>query len=248
MTEKRKRSNSRPLLLLLILAPLPLCSQDRAVSSGEAFRHWVPAERAVVGGEIQEGLLSPAGKVEIRSWLRKDGAVPSDPKAPKATDPSKAGCDVLLVTSAGNESAEPAKALEEAAYGVLGAVTAIEPGLFRGRIASIVTVEVDEWLQAPEAFSRPATLHFVYEDARLTVGDTTYCRQGARKDRLAVGRQVFLATSTLLQENPVLLLPYDRQLFFETANQGVSAPGKAAQARKSWSDFEALFKQGKGGD
>ncbi len=251
MTEKRKRSRFIPqLLLLLLLAPLPLCSQDRAIPSDNALRNWVPAARAVVGGEVQEELFSPADKIEIRSWLRdpRSGNTPSDPRTSKSTAPSKAGCDVLLVTSAGNDTVEPVKALEEADYGVLGAVTAIEPGLFHGRIASIVTVQVDEWLQAPGGFSRPATIHFVYEDSRLTVGGTTYCSQGARKDRLALGRRVFLATSNLLQDNPVLLLPYDRQLFFETASQGVSAPGQAAQARKNWSDFETRIKQGKGGE
>jgi hypothetical protein len=202
----------------------------------------------VVGGQLQEGLFSPAEEVEVRSWLRAKEKESTEPKTPKAIDPSTAGCDVVVVTSAGAEAMEPEKALAEARLGVLGTVTAIEQGLFRGRIASIVTVQVDRWMKAPVELARPLTISFLREEGDLTVSDTTYCRRGTRKDRLSVGRRVFLASSTILQEEPLLLLPYDRQLFFETAKQGISAPSPdAAQALGSWVDFEARLQRLRGG-
>ena len=251
MKNRRQRHLAKTLLLLLllfILAP-PSYPQESASPKpvSPRFSHWVPAEQAVIGGRVQEELLDPAERVEVHSWLRPRPRDAAEGAIPKSSGSAMSGCDVVVVTSAGAENTEVAKALDEATFGLLGTVSEIRPGLFHGRIAALVSVQVDQWIKAPAASSQPASVHFIYDDAALTVDGMTYCRRSTRKDRLTLGRRVFLASSNVLQEAPLLLLPYDRQLFFETAKRNVSAPGTAtAQTAGSWADFEEGVKRWKG--
>jgi hypothetical protein len=251
MRNRRQRHPVSSLLLLLLLSilPPPSYSQETAAPKqvSPRFSHWIPAEQAVIDGRVQEGLLDPAEKVEVHSWLRPKPRDAAEGAAPKSSRSAMNGCDVVVVTSAGTESSGAAEALDEATFGLLGTVSEIKPGLFHGRIAALVGVQVDQWIKAPATSSQPAIVHFVYDDAALTVDGTTYCRRSTRKDHLTLGRRVFLASSNVMQETPLLLLPYDRQLFFETAKRNVSAPGlAAAQAAGSWADFEEGVRRWRG--
>jgi hypothetical protein len=221
------------------LLPLPTKAESPPCKS---FSHWIPAEQAIVGGRVQEELLDPAARTEVRSWLSAKSAETESSNL-KATS----GCDVLLVTSSGVETADPRQALKNANLAFLGIVKEVKTGLFRGRITSLVSVQVDQWIKAPFS-AQPSTIYFLNDDAALTIGETTYCRRTLRKDRLAAGQRVFLATSNVVQKDPLLLLPYGNQLFFETANQRVSSVGPAtSETPRQWSDLEETVRRWRGG-
>lgn len=231
------------MLAALLLAPTTE-ALAQAPAEGEApagLKHWVPASEALTDGELREGLFTPGERSEIETWLRAPEALepPEDP-AIRERYATPEECDVLIVTSAGIESPDVAESLANASVAFTGTVTSSEPGLYRGRLATLVSVEVARWLKAPETARAPTVVRFIHGDARATIGGRSYCqRLAGRTDRLAISRRVVVATSNLLQEDPLLLLPYASELFFETARRGVSAGGSVhGPAPSDWTRFE----------
>lgn len=226
------------LATFLLGTPGEVAAADDAATSQPPGSHWVPVSEAFSNGEVREELFDDRELQQVRSWLRtpeKDLSAEAQAAAKERSD----DCDVLIVTSAGIKSTDPEQALQDSSIVVIGTVTAVEPGLHHGRLASLVTVEVDRWLKAELSTPRPVTTYFIYPEARTTIDGTRYCQRGSRADRLAVGRGVFLGADIVLAQDPLVLYPLTRNVFFETPDRGVSAEGPIrGEAPQSWGAFE----------
>ena len=245
MTNKDRLRMNRPcvvrilMLAALVLGPTAQVSAEEEASAG--LERWVPASEAFADGELRQGLFSPEERAQINTWLREgEGSGPPDGPVTREKHATPEGCDLLIVTSAGIESPDVAESLAKASVALTGTVTSLEPGLYRGRLATLVSVEVARWLTAPEAAHPPTVVRFIHGDTRVTIGGRSYChRVAGRTERLDIGRGVVVATANVLQEEPLLLLPYESELFFETERRGVSAAGPVRGTPPSeWSSFE----------
>lgn len=219
------------------VAALSLAYAARGAAADSRVAHWVPADQVVVEGQLAVSAFDSDALREMEHWLL--------PEKPKRTVPSgslspaDANCDQITVSMYERELVHPAKLLSEVLYSALGRVASTEVGVYRGRVTTLVTVTVDRWLRFP-GFDPPPTVRYFAEEGEIEIGQIRYCRRGFRSEAVVPGGRILLATSNVLQDQPLALLPYDNQVFYETSKGSVSlgAAGKPEWA-ESWLELEA---------
>lgn len=222
------RSIRLSLLALVLLAStgVPGVAADQPNSvryPGQVLSHWLPLSEAVVEGEVQAQRLPLEDRSALEGWL-SDRSLPMADTTNVPSDSSRRleTCDVEFVTSAGPLDPNADKALAEASTALVGTIEAIETGLFHGRLATLVTVDVERWLKWQDDRSPPSRIRFVDTAARARIEGRTYCfRDAERNEALVIGSRVFTATSNHLESEPLVLFPYANQLYFETAKKEV---------------------------
>jgi hypothetical protein len=229
-TELMNGSRKVAALALLLTWNLP------TVAEGPVTR-WVPADEAVVEGRLAASAFDHEAQVQLERWMVKK--LPEPPGAQAAMETSDPECDIISVTLYQRELVPPERVLAEAAYAAFGTVTQIDHGIYRGRLATLVTVLPDRWLRFPSQ-DPPELIYFLGSDAKISINGIRYCAKGSRKDLLKPGRRVFFGTNNVLQSQPHFLLPYDSELFFET-DQGAVSIGvdERPDWSKDWLRFEA---------
>jgi hypothetical protein len=217
-------------LALLLTSSLPATAE-------EPLAHWVPADQAVVDGQLVLSAFDDRALFEMERWLM--AKLPQSPCEQAPTGSAEADCDMITVSLDHRVLVAPEKVLAEAHYAAFGTVTRISHGLFQGRVATVVTVRPDRWLRSPSQ-GPPEWVHFLSSDAKISINGIRYCAKGHRKDLLKPGRRVFFGTQNVIQAQPLFLLPYDTELFFET-DQGAVSIGveERPEWSKNWLRFEA---------
>jgi hypothetical protein len=242
----RARLNCFGLLILAFSASatVSVAGADQAPKlrySGQDVARWLPLSEAVVEGEPQPQLLSPEDRSALEGWLADRPPATTDTTGvPSDSSRRLDTCDVEIVTSAGPLDPNADKALAEASTALFGTIQAIETGLFHGRLATLVTVDVERWLKWQLDGPPPSRIRFIDTSARARIDGRTYCFGDAeRREALVIGSRVFTATNNLLETEPLALFPYANQLYFETAANEVWPRAQSS----SWGQFEQRLSQ-----
>lgn len=222
---------------IALLVALSLTHAARASAADSRLDHWVPADQAVVEGQLAVSTFDSDALREMERWLLLEKPKRTAPSG--SLSPADANCDQITVSMFERELVHPAKLLSEGLYSAVGRVASTEVGVFRGRVTTLITVTVDRWLRFPGA-DPPPTVRYFAEEGEIDIGHIRYCRRGFRNDPVVPGGRIFLATSNVLQDQPLALLPYDNQVFYETSKGLISlgAAGKPEWA-EGWLELES---------
>lgn len=240
------------LLALVLVSTIGSASTDAVDDTGSDAIHpptpidgWVSASSAIEDGVLRLERFDEAARSAVeRQYFRRNVSAPTETEGSHSGGESSR-CDFVIVTSSGVPTADPAREMREASVAFVGRVVAMEPGFFRGDLKTLTAIEVSRWLTPPQGAEPPGVVYWIQSDAELTFDGTTYCRRGPLRERPNRGHELLVATRNVLQREPLLLLPYAQQVFFETEAGTAFVTGRQRAEEQPWPEFlEAMVEEG----
>lgn len=235
--------------LCLVLLALPSLASDApsvpesisSASEGRAHPVWVDRDLAVQNGKVRNELFSSAEAGNINYLLQSAQALPEGVEGSAEEIARQTECEAYGTLVSRPHPDQPFQALlgrSEIAFE--GVVRDQSSGFLFGRPASVLEVEVTNLLKSGPHMGDTQTVLVSFGTAKLVVGDKLICQRSPRyPDEPAVGGRILVFGRTVLSEDPVLVLPDDSSIFFETEAGTVSLPhGSNLVDPPTWSFVE----------
>ncbi len=206
---------------------------------------WISAAMAVPGGQIRRELFSDIAWSGIEPGLEHFDEIDLEKAARHPSFLDEYECNAFSIMAGSTRPVPFEETFEAADVVVLGKISGEAAGFLGGHPATLFEIEVEEWVKSPEAFSGLEKIYFKYEAVKILVGHRIVCHHSRRSPvDPEVGSRVLLMTSAVIHEDPLVLLPSDAQLFFETSDGSASLPGmKETFNPPSWKFVTGLLEE-----
>lgn len=182
-------------------------------------------------------LLTSCGSSLGESSRSEPGPTLGDWASLVAAAATEGECEVWTVTSAHGESPSPRSVVDSSESAVIGTVSHLEAGLFRGAPATLVTVEVDHWLVSRQS-AEWAVVRFLFPAGRAVIDESVRCNEAPEGRFPVVGQGVFLGADRALDPHWTVLFPPTAYVLFETREERVDAEGRSASEGTAWDSLE----------
>lgn len=194
----------------------------------EPYPLWVSGRTAVSDGRLRSDLFSEEQLDELEYLLLYAIGLGDGLEGSSQLPEPEAECDTYELQVTKPRPAEPFPVLlKESVVAFTGVVQDRESGFLQGRLSSLLEVEVAEILKQEEGFTVPQTVLVQFGGASVVVGDKLlYTRSRRHPEEPVVGGHILVFARVLANREPLVVIPDDSLLFFETEAGSVSLPGR----------------------
>lgn len=207
---------------------------------------WVDGDRAVRKGVLDGALFPPVEAEDLEYLVQNAQEFPEGMEGTPEEIARQVECESyqVLVTEPRPDESFPSL-LAKAEFTFEGVVRDQQAGFLLGRPASLLQVEVTGVLKTTPEIGTPQEVLVSFGTAKLVVGDKLLCQRSPRyPDEPAVGGRILLFARVVVSPEPLIIVPDESAVFFETEGGGVSLPrGAEPPVPPSWSFIEERLRE-----